>query len=52
MESMKHWLAIIKQGRIVHNDQNRLMDEFTHKGALNKALCLDNIDEYEFELNI
>ena len=49
---MKHWLAIIQQGRIVYNNPNRIVDEFSHKGALNKVLDLDTIDENEFELNI
>ena len=52
MENMKHWLAIVEQGRLVYDDPNKIDNEFSHKGALYKALDLNEIDDYEFELNM
>ena len=49
LEKIKHWLAIIKQGRIVYEDPQRIEDEFFTKGALYKALDLNELNEMEFE---
>ena len=37
---MKEWLAIIKQGRIIHQDPRRVIDGFTKDGPLKKLLGL------------
>ena len=49
MDTMKHWLAIIKQGRIVYNDPNQIEDEFFTTGALYKALDLNEMNDDNFE---
>ena len=49
MEKIKHWLSIIKQGRIVYEDPQRIEDDFFTKGALYKALDLHELNEYDFE---
>ena len=49
MDTMKHWLSIIKQGRIVYQDPNRIEDEFFTKGALYKALDLHKLNDDNFE---
>ena len=40
MDSMRTWLSVIKQGRIVHQDPKRLCDDFDKKGALRTSLEL------------
>ena len=49
LAKIKHWLAIIKQGRIVYEDPRRIEDDFLTKGALFKALDLHKLNEIEFE---
>ena len=49
MESMKHWLGIIKQGRIVYKDPNRITDGFSQPGALHKSLNLLELNEDDLE---
>ena len=49
MESMKHWLGIIKQGRIVYKDPNRVTDGFSQPGALQKSLNLLELNEDDLE---
>lgn len=37
----KDWLAMIKKGRELHRDHNRVQDAFTHPGALRTWIGLD-----------
>ena len=39
-EYMKEWLSIVKQGRIVHRDPNKVDDKFEKKGPLRESLGL------------
>ena len=47
MASKREWLAIVKQGRIVHKDSRQLNDEFENDGALKKYLELVEYTEEE-----
>ena len=49
LDKIKHWLAIIKQGRIVYEDPQRIEDYFFTTGALYKTLDLHELNENEFE---
>ena len=51
-ETMRHWLSIIKQGRIVYEDPNRIEDEFYAPGALYKSLDLHELNEDEFDIDM
>lgn len=52
MDTMTHWLATIKQGRIIHNDPNRIQDEFYSKGALYKTLELQELTDDDFDMDM
>ena len=47
MDSMRTWLSITKQGRIVHQDPQRIREEFEDNKALWKSLDLQEITEEE-----
>ena len=47
MTSKRDWLAIVKQGRIVHRDSRRLDDKFENEGSLKKYLELVEYTEEE-----
>ena len=51
MAKIKHWLSIIKQGRIVYEDPQRIEDDFFIQGALHKTLDLIELNEDEFDMN-
>ena len=48
-EYMKEWLYIVKQGRIVHRDPNKLYDDFDKKGPLRESLGLIEYSKKEEE---
>ena len=52
METMIHWLATIKQGRIVYEDPNRIQDEFYSTGALYKTLDLQELHDDEYDMDM
>lgn len=45
MDTMKNWLGIIKQGRIVHKDPRRLKDKYFTNDTLKKSLDLVELTE-------
>ena len=49
MDNMIHWLSIIKQGRIVYKDPNRIKDDFFEPGALYNKLHLTELLEDELD---
>ena len=49
LDTMRNWLGIIKQGRIVFQDPNRVEDEFYVEGALKKSLELVELTEDEID---
>ena len=52
MDTMIQWLSIIKQGRIVYDDPNRIKDEFFDKGALYKMLDLRELTDEDLEIDM
>ena len=47
MDGLRDWLAIVKQGKIVHKDRKRIVDKFSGKGALRDSLGLVELTEEE-----
>ena len=49
MNSMKHWLRIIKWARIIYNDPNYIHHEFMNHGALRKTIHLNELRKEEVD---
>ena len=52
MDSMIQWLSIIKQGRIVYDDPNRIKNEFFEKGALYNMLDLKELTDEDLAIDM
>ena len=49
VDTMRNWLAIIKQGRIVFQDPQRIEDEYFTNEAFKKSLELEEMIEADFD---